>query len=190
MIPQHIDEEGRITTYVLAGSLFYGAIGLFAVLNLILLKRHIWKYVFLLLILSSFSSYLDLVGYVHLSILYIDLIALSILILHLVFNTDMAYSILNFFKPSNEEIQQIEKSQQGSFEYRISKFEQKFANKSENELLSIIQENQFIPEAIEASKRLLKTKKEHCKQCSFLKLRKTRKDTSYHLAAHILILIS
>ena len=87
------------------------------------------------------------------------MISLTTLILHLTYNKDVVEKILDFFKSSEKEIQQMEKSKQMDFEFRISKFEQKFANKSEKELLAIIGENQLIPEAIEASKRLLKNKK-------------------------------
>ncbi|UTW67819.1 hypothetical protein KFE94_06820 [bacterium SCSIO 12643] len=159
MIPQTIDEKGRLVTYLLENSVFYGAIGLFITLNLILIKRDIWKYAFLILVLASFSPFIDLIGFFRLYFIGINIISLTILILHLYFNTEIIYNTINFFKPTEKEIQKIEQSKLKDFEQRILKFEKKFANKSEAELSNIIKENRLIPEAIEASKRLLDNKK-------------------------------
>ena len=157
-IPSTITLDGEITSYSIIDSVFYASIGLVVTFVLILFKQEYWKFIFLGLILLSFTSVIQFYNYtftVSCGSLNIELTALGLLILHLVLNPDIIPSIKTKLKPSEETLKKRDELKVAHTESMIKKFVQKFESKSQEELEGIVSKNELIPEALEAAKRLL-----------------------------------
>ena len=108
----------------------------------------------LFLILLSFKGIIQFYSksfWIGFGNIRIDLNALFLLVTHLIFNKEIIHETQDLFK--DNEVDKVE-----SKEALINNFQKKFALKKRVELERIIEENQLIPEALEAAKRLLKEK--------------------------------
>lgn len=139
-------------SYHMFDSIEYAAYGLLVIFVLILCKVKLWKFLFLGLLLLSFSSYIQfssLTLVIGIGSLHIELIPFTLLIFHLILNSD----ILTFLSPSPSQ-----QSKKRDSEDKIAFFEKKLESKDSSELAKIIEENQLTTEAIEAAKRLRERK--------------------------------
>lgn len=127
-------------------SIGYGGIALCIVSLTIFLKRDIWAYLFFLVIVTSFSPLLAFTN-IELSIsigsLKLDLIAIPLLIVHVLLNVHLIRV------PKLSKVQETE-----SINERVEYFTKVFKKKTDDELLRI-DENELVPEAIEARKILI-----------------------------------
>ena len=153
-----INENGEVQRYQVINPVIYAAVGLIIVLVLLVVKIKLWKYLFAILVLLALFGVLQFHYYViHFGIeglISIELTAIILLGLHLYFNPEILYK-RNF---SPEEIEKQNQKKQENDEKSISSFMLRFDSKSEYELKQIVQEEKYVPDAIEAAKRLLENK--------------------------------
>lgn len=145
------NQYGEKIIYVLNDNILYASYGLGLTLLLIFFRKNAWKYVFTLVLIISFSPYLKFYSTVFsLSIfkIYVDVIAMTLLISHLLLNKEIIGFILDTFKSS-------ELRNENNQEQKIERFQRKFSHKTKPELEKIVNDNFLVPEAIEAAKRLL-----------------------------------
>lgn len=154
IIPNMTDENGTNVRYVIDDSILYACFGLIIVLIFIIQQKTYWKHAFGILLLIALTSVIRFF-YVSLSIgigfLQLELVALGLLIFHLILNKEVLNNTLELFKESEEKTNE-------RTENKIKNFEEKFVEKDKNELQKIVDENDLIPEAVEAAKRLLNKK--------------------------------
>lgn len=156
ILPSSKEISGEIYNYSIYDSVVYGFIGLVLTLILVIFKKNIWKYLFLILILLSFT---ELIEFSNLRVsftfgfLNVNLISLVFLISHLALNSEMFFNIIQKINPDKEISQEL---QNQYFEERVNQFEVNFKNKSKTDLEQIIKENKLLPEAVEAARRILK----------------------------------
>ena len=137
--------------------IIYGLIGLIITLVFILLGKKYWKYIFLVLLIVSFTSLIrfsNLSIYFGINFIQIELSVLPLLILHLVLNPEV-YSELY----GKEKARQRRENKNNASKRRIERYEEQFGSKKISELEKIVNENKLLPEAVEAAKRLLELKK-------------------------------
>lgn len=154
-----LDENGEVYYYSILDSVLYASIGLGITLIFILLKKNFWKYVFLGLILLSFTEFIQFYSTtftIGIGSLSFELTSLGLLILHLAMNSDIISSIKLKLGTSEESIKEKEELKAEQFEASVNRFIGKFDSKQKTELERIVNENSLIPEAIEAARRLLK----------------------------------
>ena len=155
MKPKFTNAEGNEVTYVISDSVQLAGFGLLIVLTLILVNKPVWKYVFAILLIFSFTPF---VNFYHqtfsfgIGIIQFELTALSILILHLILNPE----VFNSFKAILKSKPESEASKKVKFESSVNGFKQRFDKKSTSELMKIVEQNKLVPEAIEAARQLLK----------------------------------
>lgn len=133
--------------------------GLMITMFFIIIKKNIWKYVFLVLILISFTGLVEFSNYtlrIKFGSLSIELTALVLLIFHLATNPDILSKIIQKFEPNEESLRKKEELKKQHFEANVIRFEQNFNSKKKSELELMVNENKLRPEAIEAARRLLK----------------------------------
>jgi len=155
----YLNENGETVSYSVVDTVQYGSIGLAITLILIFLKKNIWKYVFLTLILLSFTGLIQFYNQtfsIGIGPLSLEMTALGLLIFHLAMNPDIISKIKLNLEPSQESLQKKEELKKEQFENSVNRFEEKFKSKQKNELERIVNENTLIPEAVEAARRLLK----------------------------------
>lgn len=90
--PETLNEHGQQIHYAVLNSVIYASIGLLATLILILLKKHYWKYVFLGLILLSFTSVIQFYSTTFYFMIFginVDLLGFGLLLLHISLNPDI-----------------------------------------------------------------------------------------------------
>jgi hypothetical protein len=156
-----INIKGETVSVSFLDSILFGAIGLLITLVFILLKKKVWKVVFTIVIVASFTPWIQFWDYTFafgISPISLDLIGLALLISHLTFNSEILKPILEKFKPAEKDLENQEKVKALHFENRIKDFERKFMKKTNNELQQIVEKKELIPEALEAAERILRTK--------------------------------
>lgn len=149
--PHVSDSSGEGFQYFFSAPLVYGLVGLTFILVLIFLKKRLWKHAFAILLIVSFTPYVQFYYQtftIWIGVIPIELIGFALLIPHLILNKDILRDFLSLFKTSEHEAQV-------SQENRINRFEQKFADKSQKELEQIVEEKMLVPEAVDAARRLL-----------------------------------
>jgi len=153
-----INENGEVQRYQVINPVIYAAAGLIIVLVLIVIKVKLWKYLFAILVLLALFGVIQFHYYViHFGIeglISFELTAIILLSLHLYSNPEILYK-RNF---SPEEIENQNQKKQESDQKSISSFMLRFNSKSEYELKQIVQDDKYVPDAIEAAKRLLGNK--------------------------------
>ncbi len=154
LIPSHVNEDGNQVTYSMVDSVKYGGFGLAIVLTLILVNKPVWRYVFTILAVAAFSPFINFYPntfFFGIGVVSFEVTALSLLIFHLVLNPEVfqPFKTLIKSKPESDELKQ------SKFESSVNGFKTRFNKKTTDELRSIVEENSFIPEAVEAAKRLL-----------------------------------
>jgi len=155
----YLNENGEIVSYSVVDSVQYASIGLVVTLILVILKKNIWKYVFLVLILLSFTGLVQFYNRtfsIGIGPLIIEMTALGLLIFHLVLNPDITPKIKLNLEPSEKNLQKKKELKKEQFENSVNRFEGKFKSKQKKELERIVNEKTLIPEAVEAARRLLK----------------------------------
>lgn len=133
--------------------IIYGLIGLIITLVFALLDKSYWKYIFLVLLIISFSSIIRLSNisiYIGVDSIQIELSTLPLLILHLVLNPEI-YSNLY----GKERLKQNKENKVQASKRRVDRYEEQFKTKRKKELEAIVNENNLLPEAVEAARRLL-----------------------------------
>jgi len=136
-------------TYVYETDIIIGAIALLIIWTSKLINEKIWIYLLLLALIASFSNWVDFSNFkltFSIGSLEINLIALALTISHFALNSDT----LRVKEKTEEEIT-IE------FETKVDYFINKFSSKSLDELKTR-ENNDLIPEAKEAIKRLINEK--------------------------------
>lgn len=127
--------------YQIENSIGYGGVALCIVGLSIFLKRDIWAYLFFLVIVASFFPLLAFTN-IQLSIsigsLKLDMIAIPLLIVHVLLNVHLIRV------PTLSKVQEKE-----SINERVAYFAKVFEKKTDDELL-LMDENELVPEAIEA----------------------------------------
>lgn len=154
-----LNESRETVFYTVVDSVQYASFGLVITFILILFKKNIWKYVFLILILLSFTELIQFYNQTFsfgIGPLSIEIIALGLLIFHLAMNPDIISKIKLEIEPSEESLQKKIDLHKEQFENRVKQFEVKFKSEEKNELERIVNENTLTPEALEAARRLLK----------------------------------
>jgi hypothetical protein len=155
----YLNENGETGSYSIVDTVQYASIGLAITLILIILKKDIWKYMFLILILLSFTGLIQFYNQtfsIGIGPLSLEMTALGLLIFHLAMNPDIISKIKLKLEPSEESLKKKEELKKKQFENSVNRFEGKFKSKQKNELERIVNENSLIPEAVEAARRLLK----------------------------------
>lgn len=145
----NLQERNANTTHGIPAPVVYGVIALTVIGLSIPLRRNIWKYLFLIVVVISFFQYLRFshLGFaIYIGSLKIDLIAIPILISHIVINIDA-------FKARERTNEDIEQSRADKINFFIKKFE----NKSAEELESL-NEKYLEPEA-QVAKRIVLDRK-------------------------------
>ncbi len=157
LTPSYLNANGETVSYVVNNETIIAACALGIVGLIAAFKSDYWKHVFLIIILISWTGLIQFVPFgfrISIGFVALDFIALALLFLHLMFNPELFDEIKSFIpKGSNtpKDGQVIELSEE-----RVSHFEKNFKAKSESELVRIVEENDRVPEAVEAAKRLLK----------------------------------
>lgn len=137
------------------------AIILTIILVLIILKKVEWKFVFLALILLSYTP---VVQFYHwnfsfgIGFFQINLISTALLVLHLKANEVIMETIYAKLKPGKKQTQKRETKWQNEKELRIQGFERRFQKKEIDELEKVLNNPVFSDESKEAAKRLLEKK--------------------------------
>jgi len=152
--PKTLDEQGEVIRYTLNNTEIYAAFGLLVVLVFVILKQRIWKHLYailLLLAVASFIQFYNVTFHLYIGFLEVEFTALGLLIFHLVVNKDVWYDFLNMFKKSEAEKLDEKHS-------KIRYFENQFRLKNQIELKQIVEQQELVPEAIEAAERLLRKK--------------------------------
>ena len=155
----YLNENGETVSYSVVDTIQYASIGLAITLILIVLKKDFWKYVFLILILLSFTGLIQFYNQtfsIGIGPLSLEMTALGLLILHLAMNPDIITKIKLKLEPSEESLKKNEELKKEQFENSVNRFEGKFKSKQKSELERIVNENSLIPEAVEAASRILK----------------------------------
>lgn len=155
----YLNENGEIVSYSVIDTVIYASIGLAITLLLIVLKKNFWRYVFLVLVIISFTDLIQFYSRtfsIGFGPIIIDLSALGLLLLHLAVNPDILAKAKQFIESSEESLAEKKELKKKTFEREVKRFEMKFQSKHKSELEKIIIENAYVPEAIEAAKRLLK----------------------------------
>ena len=144
----NISDTGEYT-YLYGTDIIIGSIALLLIWTSKLINKKLWIYLLLLAFSASFSNWVDFSN-IKLSFsigsLEINLIALTLTISHFILNSDT--------------FQVKEKTQEdiaNEFEKKVEYFMNKFSSKSLQEL-QIRENNDLIPEAKEAIKRLINEK--------------------------------
>ncbi|MFK7787639.1 MAG: hypothetical protein AB8B56_21130 [Crocinitomicaceae bacterium] len=133
-------------TRVLIDPVQIGSIAMVIVALSIFLKRNIWAYLFFIVLIASFFPAVSFSNYYlwfSMGSITIDLIVLPLLILHILLNIDL----IKFPELSKKQVEESNDS-------RVDFFMKKFESKSDEELARM-DENDLLPEAKEARKRLL-----------------------------------
>lgn len=154
----YLNEDGATVSYLVVDSVLYASIGLAITLILIILKQAYWKYVFLGLIILSFTSIIQFSNQsfsIGIGSLSIEMTALGLLIFHIMMNPDLFPAIKLKGEPSEESIKKKGKLKTEQFENSVKLFEGKFKAKQKQELELIVNESTLVPEAVEAARRLL-----------------------------------
>lgn len=158
IISYNSGQNGEATPYSIIDAVFYAAIGLSITLIFILFKQTYWKYLFLGLVLLSFTPLIQFYNWtfsISIGFVSIEMTAFGLLILHLGLNSEMIHNIISKLEPSEETVRKQQELKAEQIENKIKRFELKFKSKKKSELESIVNEKSFVPEAIEAAKRLL-----------------------------------
>ena len=154
-----VSANGDVSSVSVLDSVIFATVGLVITLILIIIKNEFWKYSFLTLTILSLTPWVRFFDYSFsfgIKPISIELIALGLLIGHLVLNPEMLAILSKMTKPTEENIKEIEDKKANHFENRVKDFEQKFRKKTKKELEQIVAENELIPEAVEAAKRILR----------------------------------
>lgn len=125
--------------------------GLLVTIVLAVLKIDYWKHIFSFILFSAvvhLTQFYHTTFYVSIGFLSIEISSLVLLIAHLKLNKSLIGDIQSFFKKSEEEEEQ-------SNEFKIQFFERKYSNIHSDELKMMINQNNLVPEAIEAARRLI-----------------------------------
>ena len=146
VLVKNMIEADQNLTYLLTDSVKVGAVALGVVGLSIFLKRSIWVYLFLLVLIASFFPILSFTN-LHLTFsigpVTFDLVAIPLLTFHIFLN-------IHLFRFPEMSVKEKEESNNG----KIAFFLEKFESKSDDELLRM-DESDLLPEAIEARKKLL-----------------------------------
>jgi len=156
--PGYVNADGNEVTYAVSDSVMFCGFGLLIVLTLILLNKQVWTYIFTILTLLAFTPWISFYNQTFsfgIGIISFEVTALSLLIFHLALNPEVFQS----FKASITPKPESEESKQAEFESSVLRFENKFEGKSCAELQRMLSQNELVPEAIEAAKRLLERDK-------------------------------
>jgi len=154
----YVNRNGETVSYSVMGTIQYASIGLAITLIFIILQNNIWKYVFLGVILLSFTGLIQFYNYtfsIGIGPLSFEMTAFGLLLFHLIMNPDIVTTIKLKLEPSQGSLEKKEKLKKEQFENRVNRFESKFKSKEKSELESIVNDNSLIPEAVEAARRLL-----------------------------------
>lgn len=140
--------------YAVNSEMLFGLGALCILSILIFSKKDYWKHIYTVVLLISWTGLLQFtfVRYTLTFFILIDLIAFSLLFLHLFGNPDT----IKFYKSLiPKPYKKFEKDYELDQE-RITHFMEKFERKTTAELKQIIEENDRVPEAVEAAKKLVK----------------------------------
>jgi hypothetical protein len=132
-------------TYTLSNSVLLGCIGLIVVWSSKIFNANLWVYLFLFLLLASFTRFVSFSDNTYILVLFglnINLLSLSLVITHL------ALHLEKFSTEKSTEEQLID------FEEKVNYFKTKFKSKTIEELTKK-QKEKLLPEAHEAIIRLL-----------------------------------
>lgn len=146
--------SGLPVTYNVIDSIIHAGIGLAFVLAMVLLKIKYWKHFFTVLLLAAMLGYIQFYpstkGF-NFGFFQIEFTGLGLLILQLAINrepiddlmkkTGMQDSAESLNAPPNEK--------------EVNVYLNKFASKSQNDLLEIVESGKYTPAAMEAAKRLI-----------------------------------
>jgi len=140
-----INPDGTIDFFI-PDPLLYSSIALGVVGLSVFFKRNIWAYLFLLTVIASFFpalSFTNLNLVIYIGPVKIDLIAISLLTAHVLLNPYMIR------KPDLSP-----KEQEKSTNQKVDFFMRQLEKKSDEELLRL-DDNDLLPEAIEAKRKIL-----------------------------------
>lgn len=146
---ENIQESQANTTHQIPESVINGIIALSIVALSILVRRNIWKYLFLIVAVLSFFPFLHFshTGFaIYIGSLKIDLIAIPLLISHIVLNIETFKALLSDKEPTDQS--RVEK-----VNYFVKKFETKSAEELEK-----MDEKSLVLEAREARRIVLDRK--------------------------------
>lgn len=132
-------------TYTLSDSVLLGCIGLIVVWSSKIFNPNLWVYLFLFLLLASFTRFVSFTDNTYLLVLFglnINLLTLALVITHLALHLEK----FSTEKTNEEKIT--------DFEEKVNYFKTKFKSKSIEELTKK-QKEKLLPEAHEAIIRLL-----------------------------------
>lgn len=156
-----IGENGEVTTYRILDSVLYALVGLLITLALVILKRKVWKWLFLGLVILTFTPFVHFYNvrfYFNFFGLDIDLAALGLLILHLSLNSEMIPTIKWALGSEQKSVEKDNEVRTQQIEQRIHEFEKRFETKTAKELQQIADDKDSLHEAKEAAKRVLSRK--------------------------------
>lgn len=150
-----LNNQGEIISTGIIEPVKYAGYGLLATLTLLVTNNKAWIYSFIILLLIAQTSLVQFCNYTYsigiIGFIEIELTSLILLIIHIRCNDQ----VLRLLFPKNK-TPALNKNIID--EKLIFHFKWKFQNKTKDQLLSIIDKNELVPEAIEASKRLLNEK--------------------------------
>ena len=132
--------------YIIPNSLLFGSIALGVVGLSIFLKRNIWSYLFMFVIIASFFPALSFTNFnllFFVGSIKFDVIGIVLLVVHLLLNP----YIIRKLKLSRKE-------QEESTNEAVSFFVKQFERKTNEELLRM-KDSDLLPEAIEAKRHIL-----------------------------------
>ncbi len=161
LVQNYIAETGEDYSFTLGKSLLIGIFGVVIVLIFLIQKKKYWVHALSLLILLTITPLVTVSNfslYVGAGILSFDIVALSLLGLHLFLNDEARAPIKRILQESPKEKDERLNKEREDFDRAVQRFKRKFESFSKAELNEIIEKNQYVPEAIEAAKELVSEK--------------------------------
>jgi hypothetical protein len=158
--PGVVSQDGSITNYSLPNNLLIGLFSLIVISVFVLIKKKIWSVLFLcfsVLYVFDFVSFSATVFYFRIGSLTIPVIPVLLICLHLAFNSELLVMLKLKSSTNPIDVAKEKEQQKANFEAAVQMYLKKWADKSQYELESIIEQKAHVDEAIEAAKRLVES---------------------------------
>ncbi len=156
LTPSYVNANGETVSSGVISEVVIAAFSLSIVGLLVLTKSVYWKHVFLITIFLSWGGLIQFVPFgfqLSFGFIVLDFVALTIMFFHLMFNPDLLDEVLSYLPSRKAEKSKLEEIQLN--EKRVEHFQNNFNSKSEAELKRIVEQNDRVPEAVEAARRIL-----------------------------------